>query len=127
MRKSVKAALVSMTAAAASLVFALPASAASFSANVGDGTVSYSDAINQFCVYAYNSEGARWVQAVVTPVNNSSAPSYTRRDYNNYYGNSGTLCWTINAPEDTYYRAVVTSYWGERGTTVSRGTWYFYS
>ncbi|MEX5633934.1 hypothetical protein [Parafrankia sp. FMc2] len=126
-KKSLKAALVATAAAAASLVLALPASAASFSLNVGDGTVTYSDGVNQFCLTAYNSEGARWVQAVVTPVSSSSAPSYTRRDNNNYYGHSGSTCWTINAPEDTRYRAVITSYWGERGTTVSRGTQTFYS
>lgn len=128
MKKLLKTAVVGVSVAAASLALATPASANSFSKNVGDGTVSYDDGGDRFCVTAFNSEGARWVQVKLVPISRSG-PSPTIKDYNNYYGHSGSTCSTAlsTAYEDTYYRADITSYWGERGTTISHGSVYFYS
>ncbi|TMR10377.1 hypothetical protein ETD86_39780 [Nonomuraea turkmeniaca] len=127
MKKLIKTAVVGIGVAAASLALAQPASAASFTWNVGDGTVSYNDGTDTICAQAYNSEGPRWVEVVLAPVN-GGGPSYTWRDNNNYYGHSGSTCRSLaTAYEDTYYRATVRTYWGERGTIVSRGSKTFYS
>ncbi|MFI6513713.1 hypothetical protein ACIBCT_39430 [Streptosporangium sp. NPDC050855] len=95
--------------------------------NVGDGVVSYNDGTDSICAQAFNSEGARWVEVTLTPVN-GGGPSYTWRDNNNYYGHPSATCRSLaTAYEDTNYRATVKTYWGERGTTVSRGSRTFYS
>ncbi|GAA4099735.1 hypothetical protein [Nonomuraea soli] len=127
MKTLIKTAVAGIGVAAATMLLASPASAASFSWNVGDGTVSYNDGTDTICAQAYNSEGARWVEVTVTPVN-GGGPSFTFRDNNNYYGHSGSTCRSLaTAYEDTYYRATVRTYWGERGTTESRGSKLFYS
>ncbi|MFI6814725.1 hypothetical protein ACIBG7_20095 [Nonomuraea sp. NPDC050328] len=127
MNKVFKTALVGAAVAVTSFGLAQPALANSFSKNVGDGTISYTDSSDSFCVQAYNSEGARWVEVTLTPVN-GGGPTRTVRDNNNYYGHSGSTCTSLaTAYEDTYYRASVRTYWGENGSTVSRGNTYFYS
>jgi hypothetical protein len=114
LKNIVKTAVAGIGLAVATLAFAQPASASSFSWNVGDGLVTYSDSGNALCIRAYDSEGARWVRVVV------NGRSYT--DYNNYYGDSGGTCWTLSLTENATYTARASSYWGERGTTISRGS-----
>lgn len=127
MRKLLRTVVVGAAVAAASIAIAQPALANSFTKNVGDGTVSYNDGADSFCVHAYNTEGSRWVEATLTPIS-GSGPTRTVRDYNNQYGHSGNTCTSLaTAYEDTQYRATVKSYWGERGTTISRGSVTFYS
>ncbi|MFG1855626.1 hypothetical protein ACGFJT_27610 [Actinomadura geliboluensis] len=128
MKTLVKTAVVGLGIAAASIAVAQPALANSFGpVSVGDGTVSYNDGGDQFCAQAYNTDGARWVQVTLVPISRSG-PSSSWTDYNNYYGNSGSTCRSLaTAYEDTYYRADIKTYWGERGTTVTRSSRYFYS
>ncbi|MFI7442854.1 hypothetical protein [Nonomuraea indica] len=127
MKKLLKTAVVGATVAAATFALSQPALANSFTKNVGDGTVSYSDADDRFCAQAFNTEGPRWVRVKLVPISRSG-PSPTITDYNNSYGHSGSTCTSLaTAYEDTHYRADITTYWGERGTTVSRGSVYFYS
>ncbi|MFI0417984.1 hypothetical protein [Spongiactinospora sp. 9N601] len=117
-----KTMLAGIGVAAATLAIAQPASAASFSWGVGDGIITYDDGADRICAQAYNSEGQRWVEVKLTPVN-GGGPSYTWRDNNNAYGHPGSTCRSLaTAYEDTLYRATVRTYWGERGTTVSRGS-----
>ncbi|MDX6741382.1 hypothetical protein [Actinocorallia sp. A-T 12471] len=127
MKNLIRTAVVGFAAASA-LALAQPASAASFGpVAVGDGTVSYNDGTDSFCAQAYNTEGARWVQVTLVPLSRSGpSPSWT--DQNNYYGHSGSSCRSLaSAYEDTYYRADIRTYWGERGTVVTRASRYFYS
>jgi hypothetical protein len=127
MKNLLKTAVVGVTVAAATFALAQPALANSFSTNVGDGTVSYNDGEDRLCAQAFNTEGARWVRVTLVPLSRSG-PSPTITDRNNYYGHSGSTCTSLaTAYEDTRYRADITSYWGERGTTVSRGSVTFYS
>ncbi|WP_327587525.1 hypothetical protein OHA25_11335 [Nonomuraea sp. NBC_00507] len=124
MKKLIQTAVVGIGVAAASMVLAQPASAASFSWNVGDGIVSYDDGADRICADAYTGEGSRWVEVVLVPVN-GGGPSHTWRDYST---SGDPTCRSLaTAYEDTYYRATVKTYWGERGTTVNRGSKYFYS
>ncbi|GAB2837050.1 hypothetical protein GCM10022221_40360 [Actinocorallia aurea] len=127
MHKLVKGAAVGLGAAAV-LALAQPASAASFGpVSVGDGTVGYNDGTDSFCAAAYNTEGARWVQVTLVPIS-QAGPTLTWTDYNSYYGDSGSTCRSLaTAYEDTYYRADIRTYWGERGTTVTRADRFFYS
>lgn len=130
MRNVVRAAAVTVGAAALSLSLAQPASAASWGPlNVGDGTVSYNDGADRICVKAYNSEGARQVKVTLTRLNKAGPSGFSVIDKNNYYGHSGNTCSTAlsRAYEDTQYRAVITTYWGERGTWKTRATKTFYS
>lgn len=128
MKKLLKSSVVGVAAAAACVAMAQPALANSFTKNVSDGTISYNDSTDTFCVQAFNSEGARWVEVTLSSVVAGRGPTKTIRDNNNYYGHSGSTCTSLaTAYEDSQYRAVVRSYWGERGTTVSRGTTTFYS
>lgn len=130
MKNVVKAAAVTVGAAALCLSLAQPASAASFGPiNVGDGTVSYNDTYDRLCASAYNSEGARQVKMTLTRLNQAGPSGFSVVDKNNYYGHSGSTCSTAlsSAYEDTYYKAVVTTYWGERGTWQHKVTKYFYS
>jgi len=127
MKNLLKTAMVGATVAATTFALAQPALANSFSRNVSDGTVSYDDGGDRFCAQAFNSEGARWVRVQLVPISRSG-PSPTITDYNNYYGHSGSTCTSLaTAYEDTQYRADITTYWGERGTAVSRGSVTFYS
>ncbi|MGN9837478.1 hypothetical protein ACTMTI_05075 [Nonomuraea sp. H19] len=124
MKKLIKTAVVGIGVAAASLALAQPASAASFSWNVGDGVVTYDDGADSICARAYTGEGSRWVEVSLAPVN-GGGPSYTWRDTTS---TSGPTCRSLaTAYEDTYYRATVRTYWGERGTIVPRGSKTFYS
>ncbi|ONI82239.1 hypothetical protein ALI22I_39590 [Saccharothrix sp. ALI-22-I] len=78
--------------------------------------MSYADASDSLCVHAYNSDGRRWVRAVVKPLN-GVGPSLNIYDENNDSGNNcGSLA---TAYEDTKYRATITAYWGETGTTTT--------
>ncbi|RJL31349.1 hypothetical protein [Bailinhaonella thermotolerans] len=127
MKNLIKTAVAGIGVMAGSLLLAQPASAASFTWNVGDGQVVYNDSTDQICAQAFNTEGPRWVEVQLAPVN-GGGPSYTWKDYNNSYGNPGSTCRSLaTAYEDTQYRATVRTYWGERGTTVSRGSRTFYS
>ncbi|CAI7973592.1 conserved exported hypothetical protein [Frankia sp. Hr75.2] len=128
MKKLLKTAVVVIVVAAASFALAQPASANSFGpVAVGDGTVSYNDGEDQFCAQAYNTEGSRWVEVTLVPLSRSG-PSPTWRDYNNSYDHPGSTCRSLaTAYEDTYYRADIKTYWGERGTVVNRASRYFYS
>ncbi|MFG3437533.1 hypothetical protein ACGF0J_09840 [Nonomuraea sp. NPDC047897] len=125
MKKLIRTAVVGMGVAAATFALAQPASAASFTWNVGDGTVSYNDGTDTICAQAYNTEGSRWVEVKLTPVN-GGGPSYTWRDSNTSHP-GGTCRSLATAYEDTSYRATVRTYWGERGTVVSRGSRTFHS
>ena len=128
MRNLLKTAVVGAGVAAATFALASPALANSFSKSVGDGTISYDDGADRFCAQAYNTDGARQVRVHLVPISRSGpSPEFT--DKNNYYGHSGATCSTAltSAYEDTYYRADVETYWGERGTWVNRGSTYFYS
>ncbi|MFI6291849.1 hypothetical protein ACIBEJ_09715 [Nonomuraea sp. NPDC050790] len=128
MKNLLKTAVVGVTVAAATFALAQPALANSFSRNVGDGTVAYDDGGDRFCAAAFNTEGARWVRVKLVPISRPG-PSPEITDRNNYYGHSGNTCTTAlaTAYEDTRYRADITSYWGERGTTVTHSPTYFYS
>ncbi|MFI9554665.1 hypothetical protein [Nonomuraea endophytica] len=127
MKNLLKTAVVGVTVAAASFALAQPALANSFSRNVGDGTVSYNDGTDSLCVAAFNTEGARWVKVKLVPLSRPG-PSPTITDNNNYYGHTGNTCGSLaTAYEDTRYRADITSYWGERGTTVTHSSTTFYS
>ncbi|MFI0447006.1 hypothetical protein [Actinomadura sp. 6N118] len=125
MKKLLRTAVVGTGVATACLALAQPALANSFSKNVGDGTVSYKDDSDQFCAHAFNTEGLRSVTVKLTPVS-GSGPTHHWTDKNVNYssgGTSGATCRSLaTAYEDTQYRAQIWSYWGERGTTVSRGT-----
>jgi hypothetical protein len=128
MRNRLKIAVVGTSIVAATFALATPALANSFSKNVGDGTISYDDASDRFCAQAFNTDGARQVRVHLVPISRSGpSPEFT--DKNNYYGDSGATCSTAlsSAYEDTYYRADVETYSGERGTWVNRGSSYFYS
>ncbi|MCO6008679.1 hypothetical protein NE236_27265 [Actinoallomurus purpureus] len=127
MRSLLKTAVVGAGIAAVTFALATPASANSFSSNVGDGTISYNDASDTFCAQAYNSEGGRLVEVNLVPLSRSGpSPSWT--DRNDYYGHPGAYCQSLSsAYEDTYYRADVRTYWAERDTWVTRGPFYFYS
>ncbi|MFI6478030.1 hypothetical protein ACIBH1_08870 [Nonomuraea sp. NPDC050663] len=114
LKNIVKTAVAGIGFAAATLAIAQPASASSFSWNVGDGLITYVDSGNRLCVEAYDSEGARWVEVRIN--------GRTYRDNNNYYGDPGSLCWTLSLTENATYTATARSYWGERGTTISRGS-----
>ncbi len=124
MKKLIKTAVVGIGVAAASFALAQPASAASFTWNVGDGVVTYNDGTDSICADAYTGEGYREVTVTLVPVN-GGGPSYTWTDNSN--SGSPTCRSLATAYEDTYYRATVKTYWGERDTTVSRGSKYFYS
>ncbi|MFI6516035.1 hypothetical protein ACIBF1_10790 [Spirillospora sp. NPDC050679] len=130
MNKLLKTATVGAGIATACLAFAQPALANTFSKAVGDGTVSYNDSTDQFCAQAYNTEGLRSVTVKLTPIS-GSGPSHHWTDKNSNYssgGTSGATCRSLaTAYEDTQYRAEIWSYWGERGTTISRGSVTFYS
>jgi hypothetical protein len=117
MRKTAKAAAVATGIAAVSLLLAQPALANSFSESTQGGTASYTDSSDSFCVHAYNSEGSRWVKAVLKPLN-GVGPTVTVYDANNDTGNNcGSLA---TAYEDTKYRATISAYWGETGTTTTK-------
>ncbi|MFG2005123.1 hypothetical protein ACGFNU_38860 [Spirillospora sp. NPDC048911] len=129
MKKVLRTAVVGAGVATACFALAQPALANSFSKAVGDGTVSYNDDSDSFCAQAYNTEGLRSVTVKLTPIS-GSGPSHHWTDKNVNYsgGNSGPTCRSLaTAYEDTQYRAEIWSYWGERGTTVSRGSVTFYS
>ncbi len=112
-----KSTIVAIVASAASLVLAQPAFANSFTTSTQGGTASYTDGSDSFCVHAYDSEGARWVRAVLKPLN-GVGPTPTIYDANNdTTGNCGSLA---TAYEDTNYRATITAYWGETGTTTTK-------
>ena len=104
-------AVLGVTVAAATIFAAQPAFASDLNWNVGDGVVSYTDSTNTLCAHAYNSEGAR--QVLILNVG---------RDYNNYYGHTGSTCWYLNRTENSSYTISVNTYWGERGDWVSRGS-----
>lgn len=124
MKNLLKTAVVGVTVAAATFALAQPALANSFTKNVGDGTVSYDDGADRFCVTAFTGEGSRWVRVKLDAISRSG-PEPTITDYSS---SSGATCASLaTAYEDTQYRATITSYWGERGTTVSRGSVTFYS
>lgn len=124
MKKLIKTAVVGIGVAAASIALAQPAAAASFTWNVGDGTVTYNDSTDSICADAYTGEGSRWVEVALVPVN-GGGPSYTWRDDTS---SGNPTCRSLaTAYEDTYYRATVRTYWGERGTIVNRGSKSFYS
>ncbi|GAA4632687.1 hypothetical protein GCM10023196_067120 [Actinoallomurus vinaceus] len=127
MRKLFKTAVVGAGLAAVTFALATPASANSFSQNVGDGVISYDDASDTFCAKAYDSDGARLVEVHLVPLSRSG-PDPWWTDRNNYFGAPGPWCKSLSsAYEDTYYRAEVRTYWGERDTWVTRGPYYFYS
>ncbi|MCG5218359.1 hypothetical protein [Streptosporangium sp. KLBMP 9127] len=121
MKNLLKTAVVGAALVASSLAMAQPAMASTFSWNVSDGVISYDDASNKFCVRAYDSEGARSVEVTLT---SSSGLKYTITDLNNYYGKPGGTCRYLNNTysENTSLSATARSYWGERGTWVSRGS-----
>lgn len=117
MKISTKATIAAIGASAISLVIGQPAFANSFTASTQGGTASYNDGTDSFCVHAYDSEGARWVRAVLKPLN-GVGPSPTIYDANNdTTGNCGSLA---TAYEDTKYRATISAYWGETGTTTTK-------
>ncbi|WP_067484074.1 hypothetical protein [Actinomadura hibisca] len=130
MKKLLRTAAVGAGIATVGLTFAQPALANTFNKAVGDGTVSYNDTTDQFCAQAYNTEGLRSITVKLTPIS-QSGPSHNWTDKNSNYasgGTSGATCRSLSsAYEDTQYRAEIWSYWGERGTTISRGTVTFYS
>ncbi|MFI6502753.1 hypothetical protein [Nonomuraea typhae] len=127
MNKVLKSAIVGAVVAVSGLAMAQPALANSFSKNVGDGTISYDDGGDRFCAQAYNTEGRRWVEVTLTPVN-GGGPTKTIRDNNDQYGHPGATCTSLStAYEDTQYRASVRTYWGETGNVTNRGTTSFYS
>ena len=112
-----KSAIVAIAASAASLALAQPALANSFTTSTQGGTASYNDGTDSFCVHAYDSEGARWVKAVLKPLN-GVGPKPTSYDANDdTAGACGSLA---TAYEDTKYRATITAYWGETGTTTTK-------
>jgi hypothetical protein len=124
MKNVLKTAVVGATVAAATFALSQPALANSFTRNVGDGTVSYDDASDRFCAEAFRTEGLRKVRVKLVPISRSG-PSPTIEDSSS---TSGATCGSLaTAYEDTQYRADISTYWGERGTWVSRGSVTFYS
>lgn len=122
MKKLLKTAAIGAIAIASSFALAQPAMASSLSWNVSDGLISYVDSTNQYCVKAYDSEGARQVKANLR-ISGSSGGGTTITDKNNYYGDMGPTCITLNAfKEDTTLVVSVSTYWGERGSWVGRGS-----
>lgn len=114
-------------AAVLSVVGSPIASANSFSASTQGGTATYDDGGDQFCAFAWNTEGARSVRVTLTAVSRPG-PSHDFTDRNTYAGgNAGNSCRSLaTAYEDTRYKAVIRGYWGETGTTETT-TVYFYS
>ncbi|MEV0611895.1 hypothetical protein AB0I81_01140 [Nonomuraea sp. NPDC050404] len=118
MKKLSKFAAVSLGVVTASVVLTQPASAANYSWNVGDGTITYTDSSNTLCVRAFDTGGARQVTT-----------NLFWSDKNNYYGDPGSSCGIVagrELPEGTRIVIHVRTYWGERGTWVSKGNKTFY-
>lgn len=112
-RLAVAACLLSLVAAGAATVGAAPASAADKSWVYGDGWVKYTDSTNKLCFFAYNTEGRRSVRS-----------DGWFEDRNTYWptgGTSGATCKTLREPEGASISFDVDTYWGERGTWLSRG------
>ncbi|MGI5284007.1 hypothetical protein ACQEVF_11800 [Nonomuraea polychroma] len=119
MKKLLKTAAVGAIVVASSFAMAQPAMASDLSWNVSDGLISYADSTNKFCVRAYDSEGARQVKATLN--------GYVITDKNNYYGDPGGTCIYLNAyAEGARLVVSASTYWGERGTWVGRGSRTFY-
>ncbi|WP_433474198.1 hypothetical protein ACQPZP_36375 [Spirillospora sp. CA-142024] len=139
MKKVLRTAVVGVGAATVCFALAQPALAGSFSKNVGDGTVKYTDSTDKFCAQARNFGGMpvegtrRTVTVKLTPIS-GSGPRYKWTDEYGWKNGSkksktwGATCRSLaTAYEDTKYRAEVWSYWENRGTTVKRGTYTFHS
>jgi hypothetical protein len=117
MNKLAKFAAVGLGVVTASVVLAQPASAADYRWNVGDGVITYTDSSNTLCVHAYDTEGARQVTT-----------NLFWDDQNYYYGDRGASCGIVGGrerPEGTRITIYVRTYWGERGTWVSKGSMSF--
>ena len=129
-RTMTKASLAALTVAAAGVLSVLGAPAASansFSASTQGGTASYNDGDDQFCAFAWNTEGVRTVRVTLTAISRSG-PAHDFTERNTYAGGgAGNTCRSLaTAYEDTQYKAVIRGYWGEKGTTETK-TVYFYS
>ena len=116
--KNVKRAAVLVAGVSALSLFVVqPALANSINVSTQGGTATYNDGTDSFCVTAYNSEGRRWVKAVLRPLN-GVGPAPTVFDENNDAG--GNCASLATAYEDTKYRATISAYWGETGTTTAK-------
>ncbi|MFB4270397.1 hypothetical protein [Nonomuraea sp. GTA35] len=123
MKNPFKAAVVSAALVASSVAMAQPAMASDLSWTFSDGVISYRDSTNKFCVRAYDSEGGRQIRTTVTPTGGGRAVNVT--DKNNFYDHPGGTCVYLNSsyvPENTSITVTASSYWGERGTWVGRGS-----
>jgi hypothetical protein len=129
-RTMTKTSLLTLSVGAAAVLSVLSAPAASansFSTSTQGGTAAYDDGGDQFCAFAWNTEGIRTVRVTLTAVSRSG-PGFDFTERNTYAGgNAGNTCRSLaTAYEDTQYKAVIRGYWGEKGTTETK-TVYFYS
>jgi len=121
---------VAIVVAAATLpLVAGPALAASFSDNVYQGSVSYNDGEDRFCVKAdeVNIHDRAVIEVTLTPYNTSRGPTLHFSDIDT----PGNECRSLaTAYEDTYYKAVVKSlknFDRVNGSTYYTYTYNFYS
>ena len=103
-----EAGLAVVVAAATLPLVAGPALANSFSRDVYQGTVSYNDGEDRFCVKAdeVNIHDRAVIEVTLTPYNTSRGPTLHFSDIDT----PGNECRSLaTAYEDTYYKAVVKS------------------
>jgi hypothetical protein len=97
-----------VAAGAALVALAGPADAASFTKNVYQGTVTYTDSTDKLCVRA-DETGIRdraVIQVTLTPYDSSRGPVVHVSDTDTSGAHCGSLA---TAYEDTHYRAVIKS------------------
>lgn len=103
-----KAGAATALTAVALTAFATPALANSFSKRVYQGTVSYDDSADRFCVRADETgvNDRAVIQVTLTPSSSSRGPSLSFYDIDT----AGAECRSLaTAYEDTQYKAVIKS------------------
>ena len=128
-RTAVKGGAITAGAAIALTALAVPAYANSFSQRVYQGTVSYDDGHDRFCVHA-DETGIRdraVIDVTLTPYDSSRGPVIHVGDVDT----AGAQCASLaTAYEDTHYKAVIkslTHFDRLGGSTYETTTLSFYS
>ncbi|MEV5891772.1 hypothetical protein [Nonomuraea fuscirosea] len=116
-----RTAIVGAAVAAASVILAQPALAASFQRDVGDGIVRYDDTGNELCVRADNTTGTAWVEVTLSRPGVIGTPVVIRDDNVKH---PGATCKQVSAFDNVTYRADYESFWSGRGT-ILRGSFQF--
>jgi hypothetical protein len=119
--KYLRTAVVGAAVAAASVILAQPALAASFQRDVGDGIVRYDDTTNEMCVRADNTTGTAWVEVTLTRPGMVGTPIVIRDDNVKH---PDATCKQVSAFDNVTYRAAYESFWSGRGT-ILRGAFQF--